>query len=231
MSTFLELCADVAMRSGGTGRAPSTVVGQSSRMGKLVAWVQAAWRMWQNERTDWTYLKGEWQGTLVAHTATYTGASFNIDRFRQFVGDRPDYRPTTLYDPAIGVADEITIQQIVWSDYRVVYGRGSQMEQRPTRYCIDPAGQIRFGCTPDKAYTVRGEYLKSPQELLVDADIPDLPAHFHQAIADRAILLMAEHDEAGPAIQIWGAKVRAWRLDMLRELTDQVDVYAAGPLA
>lgn len=231
MSTFLSLCSDVARESGGAGSAPVSVLNQTGRQAKIVQWVVEAWRDIQNERNDWSFLQGEWQGQLIIGSSTYTGASFNIDRFAAFVGDTPGNRPTTLYDPAIGVADEGCIHQMSFQTYRTVYGRGAQLQQRSTRYCLDPQGAIRFGSTPDKQYIVRGEYRKGPQILAADADVPDMPDRFHRRIVTRAIVLMAQHDEAPAALQIWGGHDLKLRIQMVNELVPDLDVRAEGPLA
>jgi hypothetical protein len=200
VKTFLELCQDVASESGAVGAAPTSVIGQTGRQLKCVNWVARAWRDIQRARPNWTFLRADWSGALTATQPTYTGASFAITRFGRFLGDRPEYCPTTLYDAAIGQSDENAIRQITYDQWKRIYDRGSQTPARPTQYCIAPDGSIRFGPIPDAAYAVRGEMQKSVQDLANNDDVPDLPSDFHDLIVWKAIMIMAGDDEAVTAL-------------------------------
>lgn len=201
MASFLTLCGKLATRSGCIGAAPASVTGQTGRQAKCVDWIQHAWELIQAMHTDWSFLQAEWEGELIANETTYTSLSLNISsRFGEWKGDRIDgrrlYQPTTLYDPAIGVSGEGPLRQITYQDWRERYDRGAQTANKPSHYCFAPDQSIRFGPVPDKAYAVRGEYVKAPQVLTANADEPDMPSRFHDAIVDRAIILINETDGA-----------------------------------
>ncbi len=191
MATFLELCEDLTTESGAVGTAPSSVVGQTGRQGKAVGWVKRAWTLIQNLRADWTYLRAEFEDSLIASTASYSAATFNLERFGAWIGDTGSYRPLTLYDPDIGVSDESPLHEIDYESWRSLYDRGAQIEQRPRHYCRAPDQTLRVGPIPDKAYTLRGEYRKSPQVLAANDDVPDMPTRFHDVIVYRVPTISA----------------------------------------
>lgn len=223
MASFLTLCSRLASRSGAVGTAPSSVTGQTGRQAKCVDWVMHAWELIQSYHADWGFLQDEWSGELIAGTPAYSSTTFNLERFGCWKGDRPGnsgiYRPTTLYDPAIGVSDEGALSEISFEAWRESYDRGSQTNNRPTCYCLAPDQTIRFGPIPNKTYNVRGEFRKAPQTLAVNSDEPDMPSAYHDIIVDKAIILMSEHDEApgglAAAIRGHAEKLNAMRRDLL----------------
>src|SRR4051812_25396411 len=106
MATFLELCEDLARESGGPAYAPSTVLAQTGRKAQIVEWIRGAWRMVQNSKSNWAFLRAEFSKSLTIGQTTYTATGWAITRFGEWVGDYGKYRPTKVYDPAIGLADE-----------------------------------------------------------------------------------------------------------------------------
>lgn len=224
MSTFLELCEDLARESGAIGTAPSSVVGQSGRQLKCVEWVSLAWKTIQNSRRDWTFLRADWSGSLTANTMTYTGASFISDRFGEFLGDRPGHQPTTIYKTSDGQDYETELTQTSFDAWKYQYDRRSHTAQQPYEYCLAPDRSIRFGPKPDDTYTVRGEYMKSPQVLAANDDTPDFPERFHELIVWRAIMLMAGADEAVTALVDARVKYSELYRALVRDCTPIVKV-------
>jgi hypothetical protein len=236
MTTFLGLCSLMATRSGIIGAAPSAVTGQTGRQAKCVDWVMNAWQLIQ-ELQDWNFLYGEVSAVaLTIGTASYTGSALGVaSRFGRFLGDRPGpsgrYKPWTIYDNSIGTSDETALCLIPYMLWREMYDRGAQTNQRPVHYAIAPDQSIRFGPIPEKAYKVRGEYVKAPQVLAANGDIPDMPTKFHDIIVWRAIMLAAEHDESPPGLAAAVTKFQQMLTDMMSELLPDLDENAAGPLA
>jgi len=227
MPTFLQLCAKLATRSGVIGAAPVAVTGQAGRQAKCVDWIEQAWVKIQQMHGDWSFLQGEFSGTLTAGDPSYTSVDLGIaSRFAEWKGDRADYRPLTIRNPALGLADEQPLVQISYDRWRLLYDRGAQASNRPLHYAIGPDFSLRFGPKPDKAYAVRGEYRKAPQSLAADADLPDMPERFHDIIVDRAIILISESDEAPQALQsavrAFGEGLFAMRRDLLPEITTTI---------
>lgn len=226
--TFLELCQFVARESGVvSGTNPTTVTGQSGSLADIVVWVNEAWRQIQNRHHNWRWMRGEFEGSLTAGTARYTGASFSLSRWARWIEEADTL---TLYLTATGVSDEGGLTWLDWHKYRRMFERGTQTADRPVFASVSPAGELCFGSKPDATYTVRGEYQKKAQVLSVDADEPELPSQFHEMIAWYAVMLLHGYDEAA---QSELRAVREFTRDMnaLRAAQLPTIHVSAGPLA
>ncbi len=228
MATFLELCERLAEESGGTGRAPVTVLSQVGRQKKIVNWVRDAWVKIQNERPDWFFLRAEFTATLTPSNASYSAASLSLTRWGEWIGG---HRSFSLYDTAIGRTDESYLEQVPFETFRGRWDYLDPDENRPTEYAIAPDGTLRFGATPDDDYTIRGVYRKTPQILTANADVPDLPARFHDIIVSRAEMLMAKHDEAITALELASREYRELRTQMERDQLPIIGARAGRALA
>ena len=234
MATFLDLCRKMARDSGTiSGIQPVSTVGQTGRLLKVVEWVREAWVRIQNDRENWRWMRTEFAADTIPGVAAYSPAAWNIPNLSAWMQDQTaiGYLPTTLYRAADGVADEGEILFVPYERWRARDGRGSQAQNRPTEYSIGPAGEFLLGAIPDDTYTVRGEYYRAPQVFALDADTPvGLPLRFHEIISWRALMLLAEHDEAPAGL----ATATMNYMDLLRQLErDQLPkpTIGGGPLA
>lgn len=193
---------------------PSTVTDQTGRLRKLVDWVITSWNDIQIMHDDWRWMRTTYSGAVTQGTSKYTAASFSLTRFTKWVKDPYS---VTLYATASGVADEGDILFIPWDRWRLLYDRGTQTQNRPVHWSISPADEFCLGPVPDAAYMVRGEYIKGPQTLAANSDIPELPTRFHLIIVWHALIMMARFDEgvfqAGYAAQQFQQMMRALSRD------------------
>jgi hypothetical protein len=201
MATFLELVKDLARQDGSISVTSITSVeAQTGRIEKMVNWVQKAYNNIQNSRRDWGWLIDEFEVSLIPGTAIYTPLSFNLTRFSNWVRDDWDgYKPMSLRDPLIGLADEGELDEIDYRVWRERYGRGDQSSvywNRPTEWAVTPKNELAFGSVPDTAFTIRGQYQKGPQLLVANSDIPEMPARFHDLIVWEAHRMLLIHDGA-----------------------------------
>lgn len=198
MSTFLELCQEVARESGTvSGTQPTTVTGQTGRLLKVVNFTANAWDLIQNAHKSWRWMRDDFSVSISSGTQRYTATALGLTDWGAWITDQ---HLLTLYKTSTGVSDEGELTFINWSDFRRMYVRGSQTNNRPVHYSISPAGELCFGPTPDDTYTVNSEYRKTTQRLSADADEPNCPARFHALIKHVALMLLAEHDEANFAV-------------------------------
>jgi hypothetical protein len=202
--TFLELCQAAALDSGlissqnlmTTATTASTFYKGRGR--HVIDFTVQAWKTIQTGRNDWVWMRASFNGNLVIGQASYTPAQVGIaTRFRAFIPDRPaeGFLPHTIYDAAIGRADETPLCQISPATWRMMYDRGAQTNGRPLHYALEN-GQFLVGPAPDKTYAIRGRYFKSAQILVNDGDVPELPSDFHDVIKWRAIEMLHGQDGA-----------------------------------
>lgn len=228
MATFLKLCQDVARESGTvSGTQPTSVLGQSGRLAKIVSWTAEAWRQIQTARNAWAFHRAEFDVVAIPGNAEYTGASWNIADLARWIPG------VTVQDPDLGRGDESFLRPVSWETYRLIHAVGSAAEEqgRPRAFTIRPGtNALVLTPRPDKAYVVRGEYWRTPQVLAANADVPLCPERFHDAIKWKALVLLHSHDEGINNI----ALARQQLGDVMQELErDQLPAMgvAGGPLA
>lgn len=223
---FLTICNEVARESGTVTTRPGAniidVATATGRQAKIVGWVRMAWVMIQTARSEpWPWMIGEFSKSMVIGQSRYVGGAggFALPRFSRFVVDRQTqdetYLPFSIYDPAIGVADECAITRCDLSFWKQTYSRGVQTNSRPTEYAIDRNGDLLIGRAPDKAFTIKGEYVKAPQRLAANGDIPEIPEAYEDIILYRALELLGEHDEAANQIATARREWQAIHYDMV----------------
>lgn len=200
---FLELCKETARIAGTIAGMPSftDVAGATGRVAKLTGGVNDAWVNIQNSRTDWLWQRRFFDEALIADKSSYTAVNLNLTRVGQWMPDRVGFNTFSIYDPAIGKADEGDICYVSHDAWRQMYGKGVHDANRPCHWSIDPATRaLLVGPTPDKIYNISGEYRASAQQLAVNADIPEMPVDYHRVIIAEAIRLLSKSDEAYQAM-------------------------------
>lgn len=194
---FLKLVQEAARDAGAIAGLPSltSVSGVSGRAAQLVGWVRDAWIDIQNQRQDWLWMKRRFTADLISGTNTYTAASLNLTRVADWDRGTWRYNRMMLYDPATGKSDEGPLTYIGYDVWLDRWDRGVHDQNRPSEWTVSPLNELLFGPTPDKTYTIRGGYRVTPQELVLDSDIPEMPEQFHRLIVVEAIALMDISDE------------------------------------
>lgn len=202
MGTYLAICQDVARESGVVAApdSPTTVTGQVGQLRRLVGWVSEAYRRIQLTK-DWRWLQAEFSGETIAGVQEYRADALGItSRFSKWLRTTDDNQnfPVTRYLTSLGRTDEQELIWIEWNDFkrRFLIGSAATSSDPPSFYTIDPTDRLRFYPIPDDIYTIRGEYMKSPQILTSDGDIPEMPEQFHDLIKWRALMLLGKFDEA-----------------------------------
>lgn len=221
MATFLQLVQDLERESGTVERAARlTSIAQSQtaedRHEDMVGWVVEAWRIIQLERSDWRWMRKEFDHGLVIHQQRYTPLELGITNFSHWPVDSLKSRTFSLYDTAVR-AEERPIEMMDFDSWKSRFDRGVHDAQIPERLSIDYDNRICLGPKPDKAYILRGEYYRSPQILVADADVPIMPQQHHGVIVWRAMMLLGDHDESPTAVATGQAKYST----LFRKLVDQ----------
>lgn len=225
MSTFLQLCNDVARETGTLGQDLTTVVGATGRGRKIVAWTRQAWEMIQRQRSDWNFRQRQFDDVLTIGETTYSPADLGIDNFGRWMPQRGDRAyPFSLYDVTIGRSDETVLNVLPIRDWLSQYDLGSPESTRPTYVSIDPEENLRLGPPPDAAYAIRGWYERSIQSMALDADEPFIHEDMHQIIVWRACMLAGDDDESEFESVTSGANFGQMMGQMIARYVDQVEL-------
>lgn len=234
MATFLQLVNDVERESGTVNQAAmlSTVVGATGRQKKMVEWTRQAWEMIQRER-QWHFRRKAFSHALTIGQMVYTSTNLTIADFDGWVPATRRFQPFSLYDPAIGRVDEGVLRVIDYRTWLSMYDRGVPQQQRPTLAALTWSREVAVGAPPDKAYVLRGWYQRAIQRLgynvdgsvmsSPDADVPYLPADYHQAIVWKALMLLGEDDEAGFEVASSRSTFAAIHSAMLGQFLDPIE--------
>lgn len=229
MATLLQLVNDTERESGtvsSTSRLAS-VAGASGRQEKIVRHVIEAWRLIQNERTDWPWMRKTADVALTVGQSTYLSATFappitDLARFEKH-GDYRKRSPVSIYDGAIGRVDENELRRCDWDEWARQFDFGQHQANRPHSYAIRPDRALCVGPKPDKAYRIRLAYWRKPQMLSADGDVPICAEEHHQIIVWRALMLLAGHDEAGFSLADAQAKYSACFRAMVNDRDDMLE--------
>jgi hypothetical protein len=194
VATFLQLVNDVERESGTISQSQrlTTVAGAIGRQEKIVHWTRQAWEMIQRERSDWLFRSAQFTGDVVAGDSTYSATDLGITNFAGW--EQGSY--FTIYDPALGRGDETVLREITFREWYNAYGIGLPDSNRPVVIAQGDDRSLYLGPPPMKPYKLRGFFRRSFQSLTADNDVPFIDPEYHQAIVWRALMLLAEDDEA-----------------------------------
>lgn len=210
--TFLELCNQVASDSATFDEgAITSVVGQTGRKAKVVRWTNMAWRSIQNAHVAWRWMQSEFSFSTGIGVQRYAGsdavdtiAAAAVERFAEWINCGLGENRIRLYDSTIGLADIGPLRFVPWEQFYAERVNTSAANAKPSMFSIDPANKLCLSPAPDSInYVVVGPYRKSVQTLAADADVPDMPADFHDVISSVATQFLQLHDEAGQVLPLW----------------------------
>jgi hypothetical protein len=210
MSTYLELCQDFREYDtsyAGSSGTPTTVVGQTGSLGRVVQWIADACEEIDNLHMDWNYLWGEKEWTLT------TGASGRVYSLGDLsLSNSVAYwkRDGMVYNPDADTYWRMTF--VPWREWRQSYRLGTKLSEEPTLWTVRPDKGIEFNCNPSTATTVRAEYGAVRTRLVNNGDNPNLPEHFQRLIRLRAQIMYAEYEAASEVLAIATAEYN----DLLR---------------
>ena len=235
MTDFLQLVKDTARESGTIPAYASitSVSGQSGRVALFVEWVRQSYRDIQNERNDWQWLVGEFEGTALEATDTFASTDLNIDvdRFSHWILPNNGLEYVTCYPTADGVSEEAFLIEFDYQTFKRRFKMGSEfaVTGRPSHFAINPQDKIVLYPTPNADHVIKGSYYKGPQTLSTDKEQPEMPRRFHEAIMWGALVYMCTHDEAFEQIQIFQSRYDAVKKMMVLRNTPNLEL--GGPLA
>lgn len=226
MATFLQLVNDVERESGTIAQSQrlTTVTGATGRQEKIVAWTRQAWEMIQRERSDWRFRRKQFSGTLTIGQMAYSATDLAITDFGGWESEAEGFMPYTIYDASIGQADETHLRWIPFRSWLQAYDVGAPDQYRPNVIAVGFDRKINVGPPPDKAYTLRGWYKREVQSLSDDADVPYIDDEFHQAIVWRALMLLAEDDEAQFEMATSGRTYETLHSQLVTAYTDPIRI-------
>jgi len=168
-STFLDLAKRTALEVGIASQ-PTTVVGQTGELQKIVVWVATSWLEIQSKHLDWHFLRKSTSWVTVAGQGTYTTLQCGIAAGRFGLWDVETFRN---YTTAVGTDDEIHMVKLDYDDWRdgYLFGATRSVRSRPTVFAVTPGHGIALGPVPATGYTCTADYFEAPVPLTLDVDV------------------------------------------------------------
>ena len=203
---FLQLCQRVRQETGIAGTGPTTVVGQTGELKRVVEWTANAARDIQARHNTWKFLRRGFTVDTVANTQFYlpTDCTDELNAVAITAAGFANWKEQTFrrYLKSAGVATEQFIWPMHWEAFRDYWMLRTLPASFPMSFGIRPRDQaLGFGPIPDAVYTVHGDYVAVATDLAADADVPLLPTRFEMAIVWLAVRSFAGYQEAGGLFQ------------------------------
>jgi len=186
MSTNLELCQELAQEVGISGSGvPTTVVGQTGQLKKIVDFIKTADLRIQSMYIDWNFL---WTQFSEALSATQTAVSAPTNPAVNQWDDESFYLD-------YNTDDYVRLKGIDWYTYRDRYRQGTKTDDIPSMVVIKPNLDLIIEPPCLTSYTLTGEYWAKPTAMTTNSATSSIPSHLHRIIIARAKMLFADHEE------------------------------------
>lgn len=235
MSTFLELSQRLRQESSLAGVGPSTVVSQTGMLKKICDWTSWAYKDIQNRHDNWRWMRTGFTFNTVSNTDLYAfGVITNVEtsafiaRFgRWWAHDLNE--PYLAYLTSGGIGNQYRLIYIPYDYFKDLYKIGTQNNGQPIHISVDNRNRLILGPKPNAIYTVTGEFQLGVQVLAVDADVPDMPANYHDLVVYYG---MEKYGADAVAAEVYTRAVReGGRLLRALERSQLPEVRIGEPLA
>lgn len=193
---YLQLANRVkseSARSGGTIASKATAFGDDVR---IFGWLANAWVELQNE-TDWRWMRKSVEKDILNATIRYTPTNltgFNILDLRRWVEPTRDYQPLVYQVSA--PAYRSPLEWVAVDAFRRDFVNTPHQASSPQYWSVDYNDDLLIGPTPVGAWKLVIDYWQDVVPLVLDADVPAMPARFHEILVWRALMELASFDAA-----------------------------------
>ena len=209
MSSFVELAQELnRLALGGTGPVDVEVV--AGMEARIVNYVKNSWIDIQTHPKKWKWMWKEYDVALqpgpgTAPLQTIVGAQEYL--LIDAAGDpaTTDIQIDTFkaYLTATGVTDRQWMTYVPWQRFKRQYGVVQQPNDRPFQVSRRPSdGALVLEPPPDDVYSIEFECFKNVQYLVANADVPEMPARFHELIVYEGLKRFGKAEDAPEIIKL-----------------------------
>ncbi len=191
---YLALCKDLRKEAGVSGDGPTTVLNQTSQLGRLVGWINTAWGDIQRLRDQWKFMQSEFGFDTTASKRDYTAAEAGVSDLSKW-----DKYSFFIFNKTTGETDESELKYLSYEVWRGAFRNQMNVraEDRPGQFTILNNNSLRLEAVPNDVFTINGEYKRSVQEFTANTDVPtNLPDEFHKIIVWLALQYYASYENA-----------------------------------
>lgn len=200
MSTYLELVQRLHRETGRSTIAPASVVGANATHLRMFDAIADQWRELQTEiGKDWKWMREPLSASLTAGTSRYTGAALGATNFGRWRPEGEDY-----YVRCSPVGSSIAwwpVQQMTLDEFKAHRYDVLPNQSTPVAWTVDNDQTLMLWPIPAAAYGIKIDVISAPTELTADADVPDMPEHFHMLLVWAALNDMGIYDAAPEVVE------------------------------
>lgn len=180
-----RLASECGVSGSQAGNTPPTVIGQVGELGRLVNWVNDAWREVQGiHKWDWL-----WERPTITVLAGTNSVATDVPASRWLKDSALRPVPTS---------DGDWLEFLYWDEFRVLYGAQSLAQTKSVNvWSIRPDNAFVVNATPEVDTAITVERYRNPTRLVIDTDEPELPEDLHMLLVYKAMVRYANFDEAG----------------------------------
>lgn len=227
---FLQLAQEARTKCGISGTGPTTVVGQTGELGRVVGYVRDAWQQIQSLHQDWQFLRKSVSFTTTTLQATYTplqcGALDSNNAVDLGMWVKRSFRN---YNTAAGFNSEVFMDYAEYDNWRNEYQFGAlrSVTTRPLQITITPDKSLGLGPVPIAGYTIVGDYFAKPFVMSLDTDTPTMPDKFHMMIVYSAMMMYGAYEGASEVYQFGETKYNQLLSELVIDQLPDVDFGSA----
>lgn len=225
----LQLFQKLHRECGVSGATPTSTVGATGELARLLMWLEDAWAEIQERRPNWDWMTRSF--SFQTEDGKYEYTPSEVAPGGALCNWRTGDDSLRSYQTAAGVGTQIYLYEYDYRAFRDYYlfGTRSLSKSQPVHYAISPLKNLLLGPNPLGANTITGEYYCNPTTLDGDLATPEMPERFHKLIVYRAMQDYGYY-EAAPEVLERGTKRYNAMLFSLE--SDQLpDITVGGPLA
>jgi hypothetical protein len=201
---YLQLAQRTRRKCRIAGTGPTAVANQSEEYSRVLDWVNEAWMIIQRKHeTAWLFMRASCSAPTINGQAAYGASEFNLTDLGRFVLNYETGDTFRVYNTAQGQASETFMDVVDYDSWRDTYLIGALRTsyQRPDTVAVGPDGKLYCGPIPSGGWTIGGDYIRVPTEMVQATDVPSLPAQYHMAIVYRAMMLYGVSEAAAEVYQ------------------------------
>ncbi|MEY3252289.1 MAG: hypothetical protein RL227_1262 [Pseudomonadota bacterium] len=200
---LLQLVQRLHREAGRSGDGPTSIVGTSKQHQRLFDWVADANRELESRPLDLRWMRRRVTIATVATTTALTSyapraaivdGGLGLTTFGRWRPPSDEWAPRVV-DPT-DATRTWDMEHLPLDDWRDAYVHSTQVPSRPGAWSVDDDDSLLIGPTPDAAYNIRIEYLRTPLDLAADTDVPEFGAEFHMILCWRALIEVGKFDNA-----------------------------------
>ncbi len=199
MKTFLDICRDARREAGLSGSGPVSVTTATGIEKNIVGYVVRAFIDVQTYRTDWPWMRKDFEFITSPGKQRYPLAELNLTDVENW-----DFSGASIYKTADGKAGESPLGSATFDTWWNFHRIGLQTPAQPEAIFFDPAtNDLMLFPVPDAEYTIPLRYYRAAQVLVANGDIPRMPTNeaWNDIIMWRALWYYGYYDGAPDVLE------------------------------